>query len=139
MKKFSIYIGFGLLSLTALVMIGFLVVTFMATRLDVSNERLDAREEERSALEDRWIASHKSGPNDPLEDIEDNELIIDDIYVSKKDGTLDWSDKHGNEGTVSFYFNSDDSVSISERRSELPETVHDYRSELMDAIEEEKN
>lgn len=58
MKKFSLYAAFSALCITALVMIGFVVVAFLSVRLDASNERLSEREEERSALEDKWIDYH---------------------------------------------------------------------------------
>lgn len=138
MKKFFAYIGFGILSLTALVIIGFVVVTFLSTRLDISNERLDAREEERSAIEDHWIAFHDRRADDPLKDVEDVELVIEDVSVQRGNGTLEWSDTRGDEGTVTFYFNSDESISFSERRSDLPENVSDYRDVFLAAIEEEK-
>jgi len=138
MKKFYMYIGVGAVSLSALVLIGFFVVSFMSERLDVSNDRLGEREEERSAIEDRWINSHKWKPNDPLEEIDDNELIIQEVDVKNTRGTLEWSDTRGNEGTVIFYVNKDESYSISKRRSDLPETVNGYQSDLEKAIEEAK-
>ncbi|WP_368644694.1 hypothetical protein AB4027_06130 [Alkalibacterium putridalgicola] len=138
MKKLCIYIAVGVVSLSALVLIGFAVVSFMSARLDISNDRLDAREEERSAVEDRWIASHKRKPNDPLEEINDNELVIEEVAVIGTRGTLEWSDIRGNEGTVIFYVDKDESHSILKKRSDLPETVHGYQRDLEKAIEEAK-
>ncbi|MER2063403.1 MAG: hypothetical protein ABS873_02015 [Alkalibacterium sp.] len=138
MKKIFTIVGFGILSLTVLIFIGLGVTHYMSTRLNVSNERLNAREEERSSVEDHWIAYHDRNKNDPANVGSDFGLTIEKVTVTRSSGELEWSDTRGQEGTVNFYLNTDDSVTISERRSDLPEHA-DYRGRFLKAIEEALN
>ncbi|SFC44545.1 hypothetical protein SAMN04488102_10718 [Alkalibacterium subtropicum] len=131
MKKFYAYLGFTFLSFAALIMIGFLVVAFLSARLDVSKERLDKREQERSALEDHWIASHKHK-------LEESFLRIADITLEEDTGTIEWEGSDDASGTVHFNIDSEGTIVYLDNISEFPK-YPSYPKYFRDAIHTEMN
>lgn len=131
MKKFIAYLGFAFLSLTALVLIGAAVVIFMSTRLERANERLEVREEERSQIEDTWIAFHKGDP-------EQTSIHIQEVTVTDNTGTIDWEGSEGASGTVHFKLDADGTFVYLDNVSEFPK-YPSYPKYFRDAIHSEMN
>lgn len=128
MKKFFAYISITIGGLAALVIVGAFVVMLFQTRLQVSNERLALREEERSSLEDRWLDAHENEEN--------VKLIIEDVKINQNSGILEWSDSKEKEGLVYFSVDSNDTISFAELESEFPKNMPSYPKYFREAISE---
>ncbi|MDZ7834816.1 MAG: hypothetical protein U5K84_05240 [Alkalibacterium sp.] len=133
MKKFFAYTGVAVVSVTALILIGVVVVSLFAVRLETSNERLAEREEERSALEDRWIELHKG-------EREGTAMRIEDVTLDGRTGTIAWEETDDTTtGTAHFKLEADGSITYLENISEFPQNYPSYKKYFRDAIQSELN
>ncbi|GEK91124.1 hypothetical protein [Alkalibacterium kapii] len=128
MKKFFAYISIVIGGLAALIIVGAFVVMLFQTRLETSNERLALREEERSSIEDKWLAAHENEENITL--------VIEDVAINQDSGTLKWSDSQERKGLVYFSVESDDSISFAEAESNFPKNMPSYPKYFREAISE---
>ena len=128
MKKFLLYAGFAALALTGLVLIGLVVITFMTTRLENANQRLEVREEERSSIEDGWISAH--GTNNVVT------LHIQKVEYEGDNGVIEWFESEGGGGRAHFSIDDEGEISYFEEKSEFPKTVNSYPMYFRQTIEE---
>lgn len=120
MKKFFAYSSIAIGALGAIVLIGAVIIMFFQTRLEISNERLAIREEERSSLEDRWLDAHDKEGNVTL--------IIEDVAIKQNKGTLKWSDSQEKNGLVYFSVDSGDTISFAKTKSDFPKDMPSYQN-----------
>jgi len=132
MKKLLAYTGVAVVTVTALAMIGVVVVSLFAVRLETSNERLAKREEERSALEDRWINLDKG-------EREGTSMRIEDVTLDGKSGTIAWEETNDTTGTAHFKLETDGSITYLENISEFPQNYPSYKKYFRDAIQSKLN